>query len=149
VQDKKDIDAGKKKKEDVETEGGDGEKYCQFLITEVKPFIDKTYRTQPDRSHSAVAGSSLGGLISLYAAWQHHDVFSKFGVISPSLWWDNRDLTKRLYADHDWLKTCKIWFDMGTDEERRTPGEKRALHPRAGRHLLPCGFERRRCVSLS
>jgi predicted alpha/beta superfamily hydrolase len=89
VADKKAIDEGKKKKEDVETEGGKGEQYAQFLITEVKPFIDQTYRTKADRANTAVAGSSLGGLMSLYLAWKHKDVFSKFGVISPSLWWDN------------------------------------------------------------
>ena len=55
---------------------------------------------------------------------------SKFGVISPSLWWDNRDLTKRLYADHDWLKTCKIWFDMGTDEGSGEHPEKNVLYTR-------------------
>ncbi|MBC8107563.1 MAG: hypothetical protein H7Z14_13305 [Anaerolineae bacterium] len=130
VADKKAIDEGKKTKADVETEGGKGELYAQFLITEVKPFIDQTYRTQADRAHTAVAGSSLGGLISLYMAWKHHDVFSKFGVISPSLWWDNRDLTKHLYVDHDWMKTCKIWFDMGTDEGAGQYSERNMLATR-------------------
>src|SRR5262249_44323272 len=56
--------------------GGRGELYAQFLIQEVKPFIDANYRTLPDREHTAVAGSSLGGLISLYLGYQHGDVFS-------------------------------------------------------------------------
>jgi len=51
--------------------GGGGEKYAQFLITEVKPFIDRTYRTLPDRDHTAVAGASLGGLSSLYLGLKH------------------------------------------------------------------------------
>jgi predicted alpha/beta superfamily hydrolase len=129
VADKKAIDEGKKKKEEVELEGGKGEQYAQFLITEVKPFIDQTYRTKPDRANTAVAGSSLGGLISLHLAYKHNKVFSKFGVISPSLWWDNRNLVKHFYADANWMRSCKIYFDMGTDEGGQTP-ERNLLYTR-------------------
>jgi len=97
-------------------EGGQGEQYEHFLIEEVKPFIDRTYRTLPDREHTAVAGSSLGGLISLHLAWKHNDVFSKCGCISPSLWWDNFKMLRAFESDHDWMKRTKLWVDMGTAE---------------------------------
>ena len=96
--------------------GGDGERYAQFLITELKPFIDRTYRTEPDRENTAVAGSSLGGLISLYVGMKHGDVFGEVGVISPSLFWDNRSLLKEIQADPSKIKDERVWIDMGTDE---------------------------------
>ena len=96
--------------------GGHGERYAQFLITEVKPFIDSTYRTLPDREHAAVCGSSLGGLISLYLAWKHNDVFGLCGAVSPSLWWSDRDMLVKFEVDSKWMKRVRIWADMGTDE---------------------------------
>jgi predicted alpha/beta superfamily hydrolase len=96
--------------------GGRGEQYARFLITEVKPFIDRTYRTRSEREQTAVAGSSLGGLISLYLAYKHGDVFGAAAVISPSLGWDNASLVKQIETDPSALKPERIWLDMGGDE---------------------------------
>jgi metallo-beta-lactamase class B len=65
---------------------GKGEAYAEFLVTTLKPWADRTYRTLPDRAHTGILGSSMGGLISLYAALRHPDVFGRAGVFSPSLW---------------------------------------------------------------
>jgi metallo-beta-lactamase class B len=54
----------------------------------LKPYIDAHYRTLPDKSNTAIAGSSMGGLISLYAVLKYPDVFSRAGVFSPALWFD-------------------------------------------------------------
>jgi predicted alpha/beta superfamily hydrolase len=70
--------------------GGSGDKYLRFLIEELKPVIDRDFRTVPDGAVTTLAGSSLGGLITAYAGITHADVFSRIGVISPSTWWDNR-----------------------------------------------------------
>ncbi|HNV72976.1 MAG TPA: alpha/beta hydrolase-fold protein, partial [Candidatus Ozemobacteraceae bacterium] len=67
--------------------GGRGADYARFVVEEVKPFIDHTYRTLPQPEHTGVAGSSLGGLISLYLGLEYPHVFSRLGVISPALWW--------------------------------------------------------------
>jgi alpha-amylase len=66
--------------------GGHGDDYARFLAQTLKPYVDRHYRTLPDRLHTGVAGSSLGGLISLYAALKYPDVFGRAGVFSPSLW---------------------------------------------------------------
>src|ERR1043166_372084 len=55
--------------------GGKGEAYTKFVLQEVKPFIDKTYRTKHGRDDTAIAGSSLGGLISLDMAYKHPEGF--------------------------------------------------------------------------
>jgi predicted alpha/beta superfamily hydrolase len=56
------------------------------LVKTLKPFIDKKYRTQKDRSGTMIAGSSMGGLISYYAMLAYPDVFGKAGIFSPSFW---------------------------------------------------------------
>jgi predicted alpha/beta superfamily hydrolase len=66
--------------------GGDGEAYVDFLVETLKPHIDSAFRTLPGREYTATAGSSMGGLISLYAIASHPDVFSKAGVFSPAFW---------------------------------------------------------------
>ena len=69
--------------------GGRGEDYTDFLVNTLKPYIDSAYRTIPDAQHTAIGGSSLGGLISLYAAVEFPQVFSKALVFSPSLWFSD------------------------------------------------------------
>lgn len=65
----------------------EGEAYMSFIVDIVKPYIDKNYRTKPDRSNTAIMGSSLGGLISHYGIYKYPEVFSKAGIFSPSYWW--------------------------------------------------------------
>jgi predicted alpha/beta superfamily hydrolase len=69
--------------------GGQGAEYVDFIVETLKPYVDANYRTLPDRDHTGIMGSSLGGLISLYAAIRHQDVFGKAGIFSPSLWFTN------------------------------------------------------------
>jgi predicted alpha/beta superfamily hydrolase len=66
--------------------GGAGDRYLDFLVETLKPAIDQQYRTRPRRSHTGIAGSSMGGLLSLYGFFQSASVFGFAGVLSPSLW---------------------------------------------------------------
>ncbi|MEQ8702884.1 MAG: alpha/beta hydrolase-fold protein [Phaeodactylibacter sp.] len=66
--------------------GGEGDAYVDFIVETLKPYIDAQYRTRPERDFTGIMGSSMGGLISLYAAIEHQDVFSKAGVFSASFW---------------------------------------------------------------
>ena len=66
--------------------GGEGDEYVDFLVTTLKPHIDQRYRTRPDRLSTAVAGSSMGGLISLYAILKYPQTFGRAGVFSPAFW---------------------------------------------------------------
>ncbi len=67
--------------------GGDGDKYAQFVVETLKPYIDKKYRTLVDRENTMLMGSSLGGLISLYMGVKYQNVFGKIGVFSPAFWY--------------------------------------------------------------
>jgi len=69
--------------------GGKGALYMRFVVETLKPFIDAHYRTLPDRKHTALMGSSLGGLISFYGAMKYQDVFSRSGDFSPSFWYSD------------------------------------------------------------
>lgn len=61
--------------------------YLDFLINNVKPYIDSRFRTKREREHTLVGGSSLGGLFSFYAGIKRQDVFGRTMVFSPSFWY--------------------------------------------------------------
>lgn len=65
---------------------GEGNEYLSFIVHYLKPFIDKNFKTKSDKSNTAIAGSSMGGLISYYAALKYPQVFGIAGVFSPSFW---------------------------------------------------------------
>jgi predicted alpha/beta superfamily hydrolase len=65
---------------------GDGKRYVRFLADTLKPYVDQNFRTLPGRSHTGIGGSSMGGLISIYAALMYPEVYGKLMVFSPSLW---------------------------------------------------------------
>ena len=100
-------------------EGGRGALYAKFVVEEVKPFIDKTYRTKPDRASTGIGGSSLGGLISLYIVKQYPSVFGRCAAVSPSLWWNLGQFLAEAQADATWARGTRIWFDMGTKEDEQ------------------------------
>lgn len=65
---------------------GRGEDYVEFMVKNLKPYIDSHYRTKTDAANTAIAGSSMGGLISMYAALKYPDVFGNAGIFSPAFW---------------------------------------------------------------
>ena len=97
--------------------GGGAANYARYLIEELKPFIDSHYATQADAAHTAVGGSSLGGLMSLWLALHHSDIFGAALVVSPSVWWDDQ-LALREVAASRWPGAVRprLWLDMGGRE---------------------------------
>ncbi len=73
--------------------GGQAAAYLDFIIHTLKPEIDKKYRTKQDPKNTCILGSSLGGLVSLYAVMKYPAVFGKAGVFSPSLWFSEQIFT--------------------------------------------------------
>jgi predicted alpha/beta superfamily hydrolase len=97
--------------------GGKADDYGRLLVEVVKPLIDSTYRTKPEAQYTGVAGSSLGGLVSMYFGITHPEIFTRVGVISPSVWWAGRDIVTRVNNLPE-KKPLRIWVDIGTHEDR-------------------------------
>lgn len=101
---------------DPENGGGKLDAYADFLTKELKPFIDSSYRTSMAPEDTGIAGSSLGGLSSIYLGWKFPNTFGLVGALSPSLWWCGKDLIGRIESDPQQNGPSKVWIDMGTDE---------------------------------
>ena len=100
---------------DLRMGGGAGALYGRLLLEELKPFVDARYRTKPERQHTGLGGSSLGGLITLFLGLEHREVFSSLALLSPSIWWDQRSILRRV-ASAKPSPESRIWLDIGTEE---------------------------------
>ena len=118
--------------------GGKASLYARMIVEELKPFIDSNYRTLPDAQHTGLAGSSLGGLVTLYIGLEYAHVFSRLAVMSPSAWWDNRVITRAVRSLSEKLP-LKIWLDVGTEEGRQGDALKEVAQLRDA--LLDRGWE--------
>ena len=97
-----------------EPDKGEGGLYVEFLAKTLKPFIDKKYRTLKDRKNTFIAGSSMGGLISMYAVLKYPKIFGGAGVFSPAFW-----VAPKIFEDikAKGRKTkARIYFYAGTAE---------------------------------
>jgi predicted alpha/beta superfamily hydrolase len=103
---------------DMRMGGGEGRKYGRLLVEELKPWIDRKFRTLAGRADTGLGGSSLGGLISLFLGWEYPSVFSKLAVMSPSLWWDHRSILSIVNQPGP-KPDLRIWMDMGIAEGAR------------------------------
>jgi len=90
-------------------DGGQADAYANFLINELKPVIDATYRTFTDRDNTATMGSSLGGVVSLYLGWDYDAVFGRVGPMSGSWWLGNFPARVALGPKRD----LRIYLDSG------------------------------------
>lgn len=106
--------------------GGKADQYGRMIIEELKPFIDNEYLTKPEREHTGLGGSSLGGLVSLYLGLKRYDVFSKLAVISPAVWWANNQIIRETALIGERLP-LRIWLDIGKREGSRIKHQVRAL----------------------
>ncbi len=96
--------------------GGEGDAYLDFVCETLKPFVDERLRTLSDREHSGIMGSSLGGLMALYAAIERPDVFSMSGVFSPSLWFSGEIIP--FVQKHQPIKPVRILLMAGQQESK-------------------------------
>jgi len=107
-------------------DGGGADVYGRMLLEELKPWVEKTYRTLPGPAHTGIAGSSLGGIAALYLGLEHPDVFGKIAALSTSVWWDDRWIVRFVEALPARPET-RIWTDIGTEEGRDAVPAARAL----------------------
>lgn len=95
--------------------GGRAKSYAKLIVEDLKPFIDSEYRTLSGVANTALGGSSLGGLVTLYLGLHYPSVFGKLIVMSPSVWWANRAILREIKKLKHKLPQ-KIWLDIGTCE---------------------------------
>lgn len=115
--------------------GGEGDEYVDFLVNTLKPYVDANYRTLTDRANTGIGGSSLGGLISLYAGMKYQVTFGKVCAMSSSFWVaDNAMLTylNSITKEYDAL----IYLDMGQMEGQNAVNDMEDVYNR----LLQMGY---------
>lgn len=95
--------------------GGRGGLCGQFLVNELKPLIDKTYRTRPEPQWTGVMGASMGGLMSLYVGKTYPKTFGRIGGISPALMWGGGQMFQ--YWDTPARTWSKILLHVGSQEQ--------------------------------
>lgn len=124
------------KQRDGSMVGGKADVFGRVLVEEIKPFIDKNFRTKVGAQSTGLGGSSLGGLVTMYLGIKYPSVFGKLAVLSPSVWWDKQVLLK--YVDAIPRKSKqKIWIDFGTHEPLIMSAGAEALRD----HLVAKGWK--------
>ena len=106
--------------------GGRAAEWATMLMETIKPAIDARYRTSPE--DAGVGGSSLGGLVSLFLALKHPDVFRFAAVMSPSVWWNDRAILNEVDAFDG--PRPRMWLDVGGREGVETLRDARTLRDR-------------------
>jgi predicted alpha/beta superfamily hydrolase len=126
---------------DPENGGGRGDAYLEFIVRTLKPIVDADFRTIPDRYATGIAGSSMGGLISLYGFFRYPDAFGFVGAMSPALWFADRAIFG--YLERAPKVPGRIYLDVGTGEGKDTVDDVRRMRRllttkgyRQGRELL-------------
>ncbi len=95
--------------------GGKGREYTLFIVNTLKPYIDSICRTKKDAANTAIIGSSMGGLISTYAAMEFPFIFGKVGVFSPAYWFARDSCLSHINYSGK-RNTQKYYFVSGTSE---------------------------------
>lgn len=95
--------------------GGLGAEYGRWVVESVKPFIDHHYRTQPDRAHTLLAGSSMGGIITAYMGAAYPEVFGHLGVFSLASWFNEPAFLDFIHR-HPLHRDTNVFIQVGTKE---------------------------------
>ena len=106
--------------------GGNGDAYLSFVIQTVKPRIDRLFRTSRRASQTAIVGSSMGGLISLYAWLRRPDLFALAGAMSPAVWYGRQRLMGFIASSK--VRRGRLYLDVGTAEGRAMLKDVRAVN---------------------
>jgi predicted alpha/beta superfamily hydrolase len=110
----------------AEKGGGKADRYGRMLVEEIKPLIDRKYKTLPSAASTGLGGSSLGGLVTMHLGMKYPTCFNRLAVLSPSVWWDNKVLLREVEALPAKLP-LKIWLDAGTAEGQTVVADARTL----------------------
>jgi predicted alpha/beta superfamily hydrolase len=99
--------------------GGGGVEHLRVIAEVLKPWVDQNHRTLPGPESTGLAGSSLGGLMGVSAAYTRPDVFGRVAALSPSVWWSGERLVE--FVTQQPKPAVRLWTDMGTAEGSIAP----------------------------
>jgi len=105
---------------------GEGDEYVDFLVKNLKPFIDKHYRTLSDKKNTYIAGSSMGGLISLYAVLKYPTVFGGAGIFSPAFWTAS-GIDSAIVSKAKYINSRLFFYAGGKEGDSMIPDMKRIV----------------------
>ena len=105
---------------------GKGKLTMDWIVSYLKPFIDRNYRTLPDRENTILCGSSMGGLMALYGAVCYNTVFQRAACLSPSVWIDADQVLQMIAGAKMKNDTC-IYMDYGSLEMQNHDANASAL----------------------
>ena len=94
--------------------GGDGGRYLAFIMDQVIPRVESAFRVDRGPEGRSIAGSSMGGLVSLFALWQYPHVFGAAAALSPSAWFAHEAIVD--LVNHTPAPPGRLWLDTGTEE---------------------------------
>lgn len=103
---------------------GEGNEYIDFIARTLKPFVDKHLHTLKDKKNTFIAGSSMGGLISLYAVMKYPNVFGGAGIFSPAFW-TAPALDNALKTSATKINSKLFFYAGGSESDKMVPDMKR------------------------
>jgi predicted alpha/beta superfamily hydrolase len=106
--------------------GGQGDEYIDFIVQTLKPYIDDKFRTLQDRDNTAIFGSSMGGLISMYAGIQYPEVFGRVGAFSSSYWFSGESYKQ--VSDTGVKGTSYFYLLAGEQEGGQQTGDMEKMY---------------------
>lgn len=103
---------------------GRGKKYMDWLVADFKSLVDGAFRTLPDRDNTFIGGSSMGGLMSLYALCKYQKYFSRAAALSPSLWVQDGEVPDFI-ANATFKQDVRLFTDYGSKEFKNHSPQRR------------------------
>jgi predicted alpha/beta superfamily hydrolase len=102
-------------------QGGEAGAYGRLITEDLMPWVEAHYRVRHDRESTGMAGSSLGGLVTLFLGIRHARLFGRLGALSPSVWWNRKSILGFVneHAPQVWERP-RLWLDVGDREGART-----------------------------
>jgi predicted alpha/beta superfamily hydrolase len=119
---------------------GEADEFLDWIMGPLKHEIDRRFHTLPDRDHTGIGGSSMGGLTAIYALFRYPQAFSRALVMSPSLWFARGKIFDYVAAFPGKPASSRIYLDFGGREMRAGPGTRLLKDARIMRELLMSGL---------
>lgn len=101
----------------------EGKIFCNFVVNELVPFIQKKYNVYADAAHTSIAGSSLGGMAAFYAGMEHPDVFGTVGALSPAFAFFDESVWDKYLKDKDFEKSPCVYMYSGDVQDNKLSAE--------------------------